>query len=487
MSFDENSQTICRPNSATYSFIYKTFLGFNEETTFSTINIPSGVEVNFNPVTASEDGTEVKVVVSNTSSFPLGENEFIIKGTSTSVIKQVLLDLNLYDNTIANPIPSFPENNKINVATNVALTWDNDANSEDYLIEISTDDSFNNIIDTTTIKERTFSSLNLDYNTAYYWRVKGTNNCSESEFSDISKFTTLCLAPDIVKTDNITINNVDISWSENGGSDSWEIEIVLEGETPSGSGEIVSTRNYTATSLSSSTKYDIYVRSLCTATSASLWVGPIAFSTLVDYCNGENFYDSGGIDGSYQNDEYIVTEISANGGDLVEMNFLSFDIQNGYDVLHVYDRQGDNYLYLASYTGNSLPPVIRSSQGGSLAFLFRSDGSVSGDGWEAEVSCITLTCPAPTNFVVTNTAANSVDLNWVSNGDETKWELEYGEVGFTLGTGTKVLAIEKPFKLEGLNPTTNYNIYVRAICGENTEDDDSLDKSNRNKNSLWNI
>lgn len=473
MSFPDNSKDVCNANSITYNFTYNTYLGFNEETTFSVEGIPTSANVTFTPSSALEDGTEVQLEIQNTEDFSIGENQFIVVGTSSSYTKQAILKLNSFESNIDKPILSFPNNNDDNLETEVVFNWENDVNAETYVIEIATDNTFSNIIDTKSITDSQYSSLNLNYSTTYFWRVKGINSCEESDFSDIYTFTTLCLAPNNLNVTNVGINSAEITWVENGNASRWEIEIIPYGENPTGIGETVDATNYSISGLNSSTKYDVYVKSSCNdINTSSSWVGPFTFSTLTDFCNGESFVDSGGIDGNYENDAYDVTVISPNDADIVEVNFLSFDIEWGSDILYVFDGKDFDAPFIGSFTGDTLPPTIRSSFGNSLAFYFLSNGSVTRSGWEAEVSCITISCPAPESVIATNMEANSVDLNWVTNGDETSWEIEYVEQGKE--QGTKVEANQHPFTLEGLQPSTSYSIRVRAICGDAPGTDDSF-------------
>ena len=60
----------------------------------------------------------------------------------------------------------------------------------------------------------------------------------------------------------------------------------------------------------------------------------------------------------------------------------------------------------------------------------------------------------------------SITLTWDEN-NETAWEVEYGPSGFIIGTGTVQNAITSNAQIDGLQPATTYEIYVRADCGEN--------------------
>ena len=474
MRFGENKKNVCTPSSVSYNFTYNTFLGFSELTTFSTEDVPANVNVSFNPTTASVDGTEVEVIINNTTNFPLGLNPFIVKGTSLNVTKKSVINLSVYSNTISQPSLSSPSNNQNNSDTNTTFRWDSNNNAENYAIEIATDNLFTSIIDSSTLPENNYTSNNLKYNTPYFWRVQATNPCGESLFSDTYNFTTLCSPPDNINLNNIGANSVNISWTELGDSTSWEIEIVNQGIQPTGSGTEISLKPYIINNLNSGENYDIYLRSVCSESNSSSWAGPVSFSTLADFCNGNHFYDSGGAFENYGDNENKTTVVSLNGADIIEATFLSFSLEDGFDVLYVFDGPDTNAPFIGYYTGNTIPPVIRSSEGNNLTFHFISDDSVTYSGWEVDISCITVTCPAPSEITSSNLTSNTVDLNWTSNGTETEWEIEYGETGFNQGTGTTLSTTTNPFTLNGLSPVTNYDIYVRAICGTIPGTDDSF-------------
>ncbi|MBO5960593.1 MAG: choice-of-anchor J domain-containing protein, partial [Paludibacteraceae bacterium] len=69
---------------------------------------------------------------------------------------------------------------------------------------------------------------------------------------------------------------------------------------------------------------------------------------------------------------------------------------------------------------------------------------------------------------LTDFTSNSVQVNWAPRGEETEWTLYYGPAGFDLNkAGTKVTVTGKPsYKITGLEEATEYDIYVRAECGE---------------------
>ncbi len=72
------------------------------------------------------------------------------------------------------------------------------------------------------------------------------------------------------------------------------------------------------------------------------------------------------------------------------------------------------------------------------------------------------TCAAPTDVVVDNATATSVTLSWASAGSS--WTVEYGQTGFSQGSGTQVDASSQPFTINGLESQTDYDFYVRNNC-----------------------
>ena len=77
------------------------------------------------------------------------------------------------------------------------------------------------------------------------------------------------------------------------------------------------------------------------------------------------------------------------------------------------------------------------------------------------------TCPRPKNLAASNPTLTSIDLAWTEMGTATSWEIEYGPMGFTPGTGTIEPATSNPYTLNGLTHSTGYDFYVRATCGGN--------------------
>jgi PKD repeat protein len=74
----------------------------------------------------------------------------------------------------------------------------------------------------------------------------------------------------------------------------------------------------------------------------------------------------------------------------------------------------------------------------------------------------TSTCPAPVQLTASNVTSNTATITW--QGTASNSILEYGPVGFTLGTGQTINPASSPTTLTGLTGNTTYAVFVRDSC-----------------------
>ncbi len=99
----------------------------------------------------------------------------------------------------------------------------------------------------------------------------------------------------------------------------------------------------------------------------------------------------------------------------------------------------------------------------------RTDCGGEYSGWCITPAVFTtlMDCPAPTNITATNITQTSAVISWTEPATAIEWELEYGEAGFTQGTGTIVTVTGTPtYTISDLTSFTTYDVYVTAICSE---------------------
>ena len=99
----------------------------------------------------------------------------------------------------------------------------------------------------------------------------------------------------------------------------------------------VTTNSYTFDTLNSYSNYDIYLRSSCSGNTFSTAVIK-PFSTLINHCVDEVFFDSGNTTSNYNNGEYIQTTMNPiNAGDQVSATFTAFSLEDGADNLRIFN------------------------------------------------------------------------------------------------------------------------------------------------------
>jgi hypothetical protein len=103
------------------------------------------------------------------------------------------------------------------------------------------------------------------------------------------------------------------------------------------------------------------------------------------------FYDSGGPNGQYGNSENLtMTFLPASPDGVIKADFLSFDVEENFDYLYIYNGPNTSAPQFpgSPFHGTANPGTLVGLNGdGAITFRFTSDGSVTKNGWEAEISC----------------------------------------------------------------------------------------------------
>ena len=353
----------------------------------------------------------------------------------------------------------------------------------------------------------TYTLANLNSANSYDVYVQAI--CSPSDVSlwiGPYSFTTTatCAIPTNVYASNITVNSAEILYNSVVGSTSFELEFGVSGFTlGSGNLQSVNTNPYQLGGLNSSTTYDYYLRTSC-GNDYSLWAGPFSFTTSFQ-CPANAVcatYNSGDISSDFN---YVAnSEVSTCPGSVdvvIPPGYVLDSIETMYD----YTAQGGAWLseqrsriFVPSLGLGESTSAIGS--GGNTAgtesysrmtyFSFglnaidtvtvelhagRTWGG-SGcnttynkidDGTWLVVAYYSLppACYSPTLIGDSNSTISSVDLYWTAGGTETAWDLEFGTSGFSQGLGTTLAITSNPYTLTGLNPSSDYDYYLRADCG----------------------
>ena len=191
MNFESLEYEVCQFNDLTVPFAYETYLGFSEEVVFSVEDLPENLTVTIEPDTVITGGVDVELLFENTENVLEGSYPIRVLATSNSVVKEVPLVINIYDNNFTPIQATAPENGTDHASVKTQLQWEGDASYTSYEVQIATNSSFSNIVEVATVTSNFFTPTDLQNQTTYYWRVRPLNTCGAGSFSAANSFTTV--------------------------------------------------------------------------------------------------------------------------------------------------------------------------------------------------------------------------------------------------------------------------------------------------------
>lgn len=275
-----------------------------------------------------------------------------------------------------------------------------------------------------------------------------------------------CPDPSNLELVAVSTMGATISWEDNANAVFWDVQFVPSGspvtDTPTERNVFATT--YTWTGAQSGVSYDAYVRAQCPGTTSNTyWIGPVTFLTLPS-C-GSTFFDSGGPDARYSDNENEVYTICPDApGVTVELDITEILIQRCCDVLSVYNGQTTDQLIAADIEDPAT--FVSTSPDGCLTITMDSDFSGVGTGWEAAIGCTTCSDVRAQGAVVTinNIRHNLADVSWESFDQNGDFTIEFGTAGFTPGNGTVLNGSGTQARVNNLDENTAYELYLVYTC-----------------------
>ncbi len=287
-----------------------------------------------------------------------------------------------------------------------------------------------------------------------------------------------------------------ISWNPKDGA-TFDVEVVPAGTDFTGTATqtAITDTFFVATNLSIGTAYKYQVKTHCSSTSVSLWESAEAgFQTkkIGSDCTMPK--------------EVVLTDnvyedlAQTTGGMLDSVNgtFLN-NYDNGPDVLYrltvaqkaVYnftlDPKTTKYSSLSVFSGcpNADNGMVHTALNSSATVrkiedyvLEQGTYFVVVDTWSPNPDSITeydltiekVACPKPFNLSVANVLNNTATLEW-EYVDNTNWDIKYALSSEGEPTDVSVNDVtEIPYTLSGLQPDSEYKVWLRADCGSNDID-----------------
>jgi gliding motility-associated-like protein len=321
---------------------------------------------------------------------------------------------------------------------------------------------------------------------------------------------------------SITTTSATISWTNGYNNTQWELVAQPLGTgIPTTAGIIVNTNPYTLTNLNPSTRYEFYMRAVCSPTLQSSWVGPINFNTLciaqpTPYYESLNDTDVNtkkfcwsviNPDDSITKWRIEATEASIRAASTMSQPFTTFDdwlVSTPINAVGLkrlrFSHRAVNGIFNPTPRGNvevlisstqdfsSYTVLIPSFDFVNLAYeeksvLFTGTGVVyiafrvpptmtdPGNSGIMMIDDVYVEdappCPNPGNLAVSAITTSTANLSWTAGYSETQWQVAVQEAGSGIPTGSGTLSNASTFNATGLAQDTLYEYYVRAVCGAN--------------------
>ena len=308
-------------------------------------------------------------------------------------------------------------------------------------------------IDVTT---NSYTFTGLQPATFYTFRVRQDCSADSLGFSNwyTDSFVTdslPCLVPDSLHTTAVTNATATFDWTVIGNETSWDIHVWFTG----GLDSIyrVSTRPATVGGFTAGITYNASIRPLCGVDLLEGdWSDTVTFTTAT--CP-----DVTGLTASNVTTNSVTLNWTA------DPMAQSWTIEYGFEGFN----QGTGTTVLANTNSYVVTGLLDDTP---YEFYVKAN---CGTDWSSEnwvrVLATTqsggVTCDAPTGVNAT-VADNAVTVNWTANTGNISFEIEYGPRGFSHGAGTTTNATTAPAVISNLDYETQYDLYVRAICDQNT-------------------
>ncbi len=188
---DEPNQIACIGDDLVFTVNAYSVGNFNDPITLSLNEEPAEVTATFGTTTLLP-GESTTLTISNTSGLVSSVIDLLVVGSSNGTDSELPLQAGFNAVDAVNPELLMPENNTEFSTTDVVFSWTPSASPDAvYQLQLATNSDFSALEnDITNIADSTYTILGLDPETTYFWRVKKSTACGDSEFSDVYSFKT---------------------------------------------------------------------------------------------------------------------------------------------------------------------------------------------------------------------------------------------------------------------------------------------------------
>ena len=361
------------------------------------------------------------------------------------------------------------------------------------------------------------------YNLVLYWKnyLTYTPQQPPAAIDDIVIRKKTCPTPKNLNATAATESGATLGWTETGVAEDWEIQSVVQ-TLKLGTGTSLfanGSPTIAINDLSPKTFYDVYVRAICGVGDTSRWIksyfatqcepiidlpfienfenAPLAGEGKLPLCwdrystNGHNypFIGDNPVNLSTSYLEFNVADLGYNMVMLppmedsikkLQISFSAFSNQApsaGTLTLGVLDNPADPSTYVAmttiaistqrSWEYNIFHFYQYTGSGQYIAFKWEGANGHTCmiDNVNVDISTFdpSDTCARPLSATITNITESTARVSWNVSASESQWSLECKLVSDN-NYGTPAICNAPNYTLNGLTPSTTYDVRIRSIC-----------------------
>ncbi|MHA3788720.1 choice-of-anchor J domain-containing protein [Flavobacterium hauense] len=305
-----------------------------------------------------------------------------------------------------------------------------------------------------------------------------------------------CLMAENLVADAVTQTSAAITWDHPNGATQFMVELVDDAGSPTGVGTPYNgTQPYVLNNLTPGVEYRFYVRAICADGGKSDWASPVRFMTKkpgddcqnpkvitsLPYTNTDDtifYFDN--INGAAGGCGIPVSQKFLNGNDIfyaytaTQTGAISINLTGlteTYAGIFVYASCADIGVscYAGAVNDHTSPtpdiniPVINVTAGQTY-YIVISTWFAQSTGFKLNIQ--QESCDRPTGVIASMPTYNGITLKWTSS--LSSWEYVVQQVGTGLPMGAGQAITNNPITLTSLDPSSQYEFYVRANCGNGT-------------------
>ncbi|MDD3644726.1 MAG: fibronectin type III domain-containing protein [Bacteroidales bacterium] len=338
-------------------------------------------------------------------------------------------------------------------STEATATWTAGGSETSWQIEYKTASA--GTWTTQTVNNPTYTMTGLQPTTAYQVRVKSLcGSGSESAYTTVVSFTTSatpCVVPTNLAISNISSTGATATWLAGGTESFWQIEYKTELDTV-WTTQFVITSTYTMTGLQPSTGYEVRVKSLCDNGEESAYTTAVSFTTAAPPCVVPT--------------NLAISNVSSTGA---TATWIAGGSETSWQIEYK-TATATTWIIQTVTTPTYTMIGLQPSTDYQVKVKSLCGGGVESD-YTTAVSFTTAAplCVVPTNLAISNVSSTGATATWTAGGSETSWQIEYKT---TTATTWIIQTVTTPtYTMIGLQPSTDYQVKVKSLCGIGVESD----------------